>query len=116
MDGPYVNIKVLKTLQMELANMPNINTVMLDLGTCGIHTLHNSFKVAMQTSKWEIIEFLRAVYNTFKNVLARRSDDTKCSGSCKLPLKFCLVRWLQNIQVVERAEHFTKFGKVCKFC
>ncbi|CAI6352627.1 unnamed protein product [Macrosiphum euphorbiae] len=104
MDGPYVNIKVLKTLQMELANMPNINTVMLDLGTCGIHTLHNSFKVAMQTSKWEIIEFLRAIYNNFKNVPARRSDYTKCSGSYKFPLKFCPVRWLQNIQVAERAE------------
>lgn len=104
MDGPYVNIKVLNTLKMELANMPNINTVMLDLGTCGIHTLHNSFKVAMQTSKWEIIEFLRTIYNLFKNVPARRVDYTKCSGSYKFPIKFCAVRWLQNIQVAERAE------------
>lgn len=41
MDGPYVIIKVLKTLKMELTNAANNNRVMLDLGTCGIHTLHN---------------------------------------------------------------------------
>lgn len=92
MDGPYINIKVLKTLKMELANAPNINRVILDLGTCGIRTLHNSFKVAIQTSKWGIIEFLRAIYNIFKNVPARRSDYTKSSGSYKFPLKFCPVR------------------------
>lgn len=70
----------------------------------------------MQASKWEIIEFLRAIYNLFKNVPARRSDYIKCSGSYKFPLKFCPVRWLQNIQVAERAEDILpNLGKYVSF-
>lgn len=43
MDGPNVNKRVHKDLQSEICN----NTAgmeMLDIGTCGLHTLHNAFK------------------------------------------------------------------------
>lgn len=43
MDGPNVNNKVHEDLQREI--MENTEgTKMVDVGTCGLHTLHNAFK------------------------------------------------------------------------
>lgn len=106
MDGPNVNIKVLRDLKEELRDNNDVtDPVIFDLGTCGIHTMHNAFKTGIKASKWNIIEFLRSIYNLFKDVPARRADYTyySASGSSKFPKKFCAVRWLQNIEVSQRA-------------
>lgn len=105
MDGPNVNIKVLNDLKEELKDTDDeMDPVMLDIGTCGLHTMHNAFKNGIKASKWNIIEFLRAIYNLFKDVPARRADYIHYTGSLKFPKKFCAVRWLQNIEVSQRAQ------------
>lgn len=102
MDGPNVNFKFLKNLREYLAEDSG-NHKLLDLGSCGLHTLHCAFKAGIKVTEWHIIEFLRAVYNLFKNVPARRADYTNASGSKEFPLKFCAIRWLENVRVVDRA-------------
>lgn len=102
MDGPNVNFKFLKELQHDLIKDFG-NKRMLDLGSCGLHTLHCAFKTGIKITKWEIVKFLRAMYNLFKNVSARKVDYIKASGLQQFPIKFCAIRWLENISVAERA-------------
>jgi len=103
MDGPNVNFRFLNYLKVALKNESPGSPVLLDLGSCGIHTVHNSFKAGAQATGWLLIEFLRGIYNTFKDVPARRSDYTFFSESEVFPMKFCGVRWLENDIVAERA-------------
>lgn len=102
MDGPNVNIKFLRDLKEELKHDPN-SPILLDIGSCGLHNLHNAFKAAMKATTWDIVKFLRAICNIFSHVPARRADYIRFSGSNKFPMKFCAVRWLQNGAVAERA-------------
>jgi len=105
MDGPNVNIKMLRDFKEELKDDNDVtDPVILYLGTWCIHTMHNAFKNGIKASKWNIIEFLRSIYNFFKDVPARRADYTYYTGSSKFPKKFCAVRWLQNVEVSQRAQ------------
>lgn len=91
MDGPNVNFKFLRNLREYLSEDPN-NNKLLDLGSCGLHTLHCAFKAGIRATEWQIIEFLRAIYNLFKNVPARKAEYINASGSKEFPLKFCAIR------------------------
>jgi len=105
MDGPNVNIKMLHDFKEELQqkNENSIDHIIFDIGSCGLHTMHNAFKNSIKSSKWNIIEFFRAIYNVFKDVPDRRADFIKFTDSTTFPKKFCAVRWLQNIETSERA-------------
>lgn len=52
----------------------------------------------------ELVKFLRAIYNLFKDDPAWRAKYNNIIGSNKFPLKFCAVRWLNNFTVAERTE------------
>lgn len=104
MDGPNVNLKMLSDLQLHLTNESPDVPQLLNIGTCGLHTIHNAFKVAITSTGWEIMAFLRALYNLFKNSPARRSDYTQLSQSTSFPLKLCAVRWVESGPVTERAQ------------
>lgn len=57
----------------------------------------------MNATKWDVVGFLRALYNLFKDSPARRSDYTHYTNSLIFPLKFCAVRWIESGHVAERA-------------
>ncbi|XP_063216687.1 uncharacterized protein LOC134527710 isoform X1 [Bacillus rossius redtenbacheri] len=101
MDGPNVNAKVARLLK-ELRSEPG-SPQLLDIGTCGLHTVHNAFKTGIRMTGWEIIEFCRALYNLFKEAPGRRGDYVKASNSNVFPLKVCAVRWIENSKVTQRA-------------
>lgn len=103
MDGPNVNFKFLRDLENHLLfEQPPDTRIFLDMGLCGLHSAHNSFKFGEKGTNWNIVPFMRVCYNVFKDVPARRSDYLRYSGSSDMPLKFCAVRWLQNAAVAER--------------
>ena len=84
-------------------NVDNDDPVILSVGTCALHCVHNAYKNAMKkNSNWNIVQFLRAIHYLFNNTPARREDYIKYGGSALFPLKFCAVRWLENVQVAER--------------
>ncbi|GBM12783.1 hypothetical protein AVEN_172356-1, partial [Araneus ventricosus] len=62
---------------------------------------HCAFKSSMQETGWNIVPFLRAVYNLFKDSPAGRA--LSVTTSSVFPKKFCVVRWLQNAEVSQRA-------------
>ena len=102
MDGPNTNLKVLKDLKLMLKKADNDN-VILDLGSCGIHTVHNSSKIEMVATQWKLAQFLRVLYNLIKNIPSWRAFFIVYAKSVTFPLKFCNVSWLENIIVAERA-------------
>lgn len=112
MDGPNVNLKLQKDLAKELRSGLD-DPKLLDMGSCGIHVLHNSFKAGINGTGWSIVEFLRSLYYLFKDVPARRAHFVEISGQTKFPLKFCSVRWLENSNVAARV--ISIFANLCKY-
>lgn len=108
-----MNKKFLKDLVVELKEDDVDAPLPLNLGSCGLHSLHNAYKKAMKKNNWKIIEFLRALYYLFCHSPARRADYIKHSGSSLFPLKFCAVRWVENFSVAERALKI--IPRVCKY-
>lgn len=101
MDGPNVNFKVQRLLNEELKSYPGCSQL-LDLGSCGLHTVHNALKAGIKETGWELIPFFRAVSNLFKQAPKRRGEYTKLTGSAIFPMTVCSVRWVENSKVARR--------------
>ncbi|XP_070386228.1 uncharacterized protein [Dermacentor albipictus] len=102
MDGPNVNMKFRREIKQELCES-NDGRQILDVGSCGLHVVNGAFKTGHAATGWQLVEFLRAMYNLFKCVLARRAEYARITGSNIYPLKFCSVRRLENVRVISRA-------------
>ena len=50
MDGPSVNVKLLQAVQDDRKDKGLSH--LLDMGTCGLHTLLESFKMGIEKSEW----------------------------------------------------------------
>ncbi|KAJ8889928.1 hypothetical protein PR048_009433 [Dryococelus australis] len=67
MNGAIVNLKFLREEDENVA-------VPLDIDTCGLYTIHCAFKAGINGTGWNVGQFLRALYNVFKNVPFRRAQ------------------------------------------
>lgn len=113
MDGPNVNWKFFEIMKQKLVD--DYGTQLLNIGSCGLHIVHNSFKCGADASKWQVASYLSSLYYLFKDSPARREDYVTLTGSSKMPLKFCSHRWLENVPVCERAvELFNNIDKYVK--
>jgi len=72
---------------------------LLNLGSCGLHVVHGSFKYGASDTGWELDSLLRSMWYVFENSPARREDYMNISGTEKYPLRFCSTRWLKDIPV-----------------
>lgn len=78
MDGPNVNLKFHKPIQTEMEN--DVNTVLLNMGSCGLHILHGAFKKGADAAQWNLDQFLSSAYWLLKDSLARRQDYANAIG------------------------------------
>ncbi|KAF3854298.1 hypothetical protein F7725_022353 [Dissostichus mawsoni] len=101
MDGPNVNWKLFSIAQQNIEGQTGKK--MLNVGSCGLHILHNSFRAGCASTNWELGNALSALKWLFKDVPARREDYTEVTGTSSFPLDFCHHRWLENVEVAERA-------------
>ena len=101
MDGPNVNWKLHDNLSSELKNQ--YGTTLLQLGSCGLHVVHNSIKQGMCATDWEVQSFLSSLYYLLKDAPARLEDFIDATSSSSRPLKFVSHRWLENVPVAHRA-------------
>lgn len=69
MDGPNVNWKFYKCLQIEMNDHK-----MIDLGSCGLHVIHGALQHGHKAAGWNVNSFLTGIYWLFKDSPARRSD------------------------------------------
>jgi len=104
MDGPNVNHKFRELLVARLKELSPENATLLDIGTCSLPVVHGAFKTGIKAADWSSIPFLKACYNLFKNVLSRRADLAEFSDTSDVPLKFCVVRWLESGPVAKKAK------------
>ena len=102
MDGPNVNWAFYKKMMAEIHGTDEKRLV--DIGSCGLHVVHNSFKAGFEATSWDMKSFLCALYRIFHESPARREDYTSITGSVIFPLKFCPHRWVENASVANRAQ------------
>lgn len=100
-DGPNVNWKLFSLAQQNIEEQTDKK--MLNVGSCGLHTLHNAFRAGCAATDLELESALSSLKWLFKDVPACREDYTEVTGSTSFPLDFCNHRWLENVEVAERA-------------
>ena len=105
MDGPNVNWAVYRELSADIEN--RYGKKLLNIGSCGLHTVHNAFKAGVQDLKVDRV--LKSVHTLLYDTPARREEFVKYAYSdnddVKFPLPFCSHRWLENVSVCDRAMH-----------
>ena len=71
MDGPNVNWSFYSKVMEEIFG----NTVKaVDIGSCGLHVVHNSFRAGFEAAQWNLNSFLTSLYFLFHDTPARRED------------------------------------------
>ncbi|XP_029845476.2 uncharacterized protein LOC115328421 [Ixodes scapularis] len=101
MDGPNVNLKFFKNFQVHLQEAYQVLCV--DIGTCGLHTMHNAYRAGIAASRWGLHCLLSSLSALFESSPARREDFTTVTGQETSPLKFVPHRSVENVAVIERA-------------
>lgn len=101
-DGPNVNLKFLKLYgeKRDLDEFPSL----VDIGTCGLHTVHGSLKSGVKLSDWRIGKILKAMFKLLDESPARRDVFRSVTESDVFPLPFCGHRWCENEGCLCRAE------------
>ena len=79
----------------------NLNQL-LEVGTCGLHTVHNGFKHGGKDSGWSIDKVLGAMYKIFDQSSSTRRDYETLTRKI-YPLQFFSYCWAENQIVAERA-------------
>ena len=72
---------------------------LIDIGTSGLHIIHNSFKHGEKESNWNIKKLLISMLKLFNESPSRRSTDyEKIASASKsgFPLRFYSHRWVEN--------------------
>jgi hypothetical protein len=102
MDGPNVNWKVLALLKQEVWKKPDGSPLFLELGSCGLHIVHGSIGTAHSKVGWNLHKIFSAAWYLMKDCSARRREYVNVTKSKIFPLKFCHIRWVENVVVANR--------------
>ena len=90
MDGPSVNLRSLQKIQDD--RVENEQPALIDIGSCGLLTVHGAFKCGAQNTGWKLKEILSGSYQILHDSPARRDDYQSVTDSVIYPLKFCATR------------------------
>ncbi|KAJ8333481.1 hypothetical protein SKAU_G00414890 [Synaphobranchus kaupii] len=101
MDGPHVNWKAFDLTQKEMQKQ--VDKSLLNIGSCGLHIVHNAFRDGCKSTNWDIEHTLSSLYWLFHNCPARHEDFVTATGCSTVMLKFCGHRWIENVSVSDRA-------------
>ena len=71
----------------------SFGTKLINIGSCGLHIVHTSFKNGVTASGWVIADVLSSLYYLFKDASARREDFQKTTQNSVMHLKFVGNRW-----------------------
>ena len=95
MDGPTVNWTFFDALmnyhsEWELPQMINI-------GSCSLHTVHGTLKIALESTSWRIKQTLKGIWQNLHESPARKEDFESATRTNKYRLFFCSTRWVPSI-------------------
>ena len=115
MDGPSVNKAFEKKLSEKLHN--EINKSFINVGTCPLHIVHNSFRKAITTFDFNFDEFFCNIHFFFKLSCGRREDlkDMKNITNISVQSALCHVetRWLSIKRVAVRI--INQWENLCQY-
>ena len=105
MDGPNVNTSFLTSLNEE--RMDRELSHLVSLGSCGLHTIHNSFKHGENATGWNLKKLLSSMFKIFHESPSRRADYEMLAEAQSLdyPLQFCDHRWAENENIAKKARN-----------
>ena len=72
MDARNVSLKIQHLIQQD--RKENQQYRLIDIGSCGLHTIHNAFKTVAVQTDWKMKKILKAVYQIFHESVARGED------------------------------------------
>ena len=87
MDGPTIDLKFYEAVVTE--RNENEQHQLINIGSCGLHTIHGAFKTGFEKSAWKIKKILKGAYYVFHDSPAKREDYTTKTGSTQFPQYFC---------------------------
>ena len=88
MNGPNVNVKFYKKFS-RLYKEENCHCL-IDIGTCSLHTMHNSFRTGVEATGWNVKKVLKGDFHLLHNSPACPEDYESQTGSTNYPFKFCV--------------------------
>ena len=90
MDRPSVNLKFLEKVQKDRRD--NEQHELINIGSCGLHTIHGAFKGGAESTGWNLKQTLHGSYQVLHDSPARRDDYHTLTGSNVYPMHFCATR------------------------
>ena len=88
---------------------------LIDIANCGLHTVHNSLKAGIKSSRCIVGKVMKAMWKLLNESPAQREECVALAETNLFPLPFCRRRWCENEDCAERAkrlwEGFVKFLK-----
>jgi len=76
--------------------------ILLNVGMCGLHTVHNAFKAGAKAPGLCVEDIISSLYWLFTDSSARRQHFMDFTSSDLFSLKYCKHRWLENVPVARR--------------
>ncbi|KAJ8670793.1 hypothetical protein QAD02_002052 [Eretmocerus hayati] len=105
MDGPNVNFKFYNDFKQDIVRKDGQDCKLVDLGSCPIHTTHNSFKTAFEScASWKINTFLKAKSQFFSGRASRQGHYKDITGQKISEIDYCPTRWVENVHIAKVAE------------
>ncbi|KAJ8672336.1 hypothetical protein QAD02_003595 [Eretmocerus hayati] len=105
MDGPNVNFKFYNDFKEEVVKKDGKDCKLVDLGSCPIHTTHNSFKTAFEScASWKINPFLKSKSQLFGGSASRQGYFKDVTSQKMSDINFCSTRWVENVHIAKVAE------------
>ena len=90
MDGPSVNNKFLEKVSKVRKGADQHQ--LINIGGCGLHTIHGAFKAGVENAKWNIKQTLKGAFQVFHDSPARGDDFKSLTGTKFYPLFFWALR------------------------
>ena len=107
-DGPNVNKSVSKAISAKVKEATG--HPLIDIGSCPLHTVHNSFGKGLLVYGEEAVELIQDIYTWFKLSAARLSDFLRELDNMDLPrrepLRHVETRWLSLSAVADARENY----------
>ena len=115
MDGPSVNKAFEKKLSGKLHN--EMNKSFINVGTCQLHIVHNSFRKTITTFDFNFYEFFCNIHLFFKLSNGRREDFKDMENMTNISVQYALghveTRWLSMTGIAVRITN--QWENLCQY-
>ena len=109
MDVPTVNHKFYSKLVEQRKEISSPG--MIDIGSCGLHIIHGTFKTGLEATGWALKSILKGAHTVLHDTPAHRANYLTFTGSDQYPLFFCEARWVED---TKPARGFYQCGQTCR--